>query len=159
MSSLSRLSLAQTGHRLTAQDKHEVLSLLRAYHQDPGSPSPLPQGTSVKRSLEPAPSASTLDDLSHALDDVLDGLLAEELEPEPSSPEPSTRDLVDVLNRTIFDLQSFLNTLEGSNTEDMEQLREVIQTFIDDLSVTVRYLLDCRLMSSLTIDWDDELML
>ncbi|WP_204150324.1 hypothetical protein [Leptolyngbya sp. CCY15150] len=113
----------------------------------------------VTDEVQPPSSPSSdisLENLSHAVDDALEELLA--IEPNGQEPRPgsSTKDLVNVLNRTIFDLQSFMNTLGDDNMDDIQQLRTIIQSFIDDLSATVRYLLDCRLMSSISVDWADE---
>lgn len=142
---------------LTSKDKHEVLSILKAYHSDFSSYDGW--ADMVIDEVQPPSSPSSdisLENLSHAVDDALEELLA--IEPNGQEPQPgsSTKDLVNVLNRTIFDLQSFMNTLGDDNMDDIQQLRTIIQSFIDDLSATVRYLLDCRLMSSISGDWADE---
>lgn len=142
---------------LTSKDKHEVLSILKAYH---GDSSNYDGWTDMMiEEVQPPSSPSSdvsLEKLSYAVDDALQELLAIEPNGQGQRSSSSTKDLVDVLNRTIFDLQSFMNTLGDDNIDDIQQLRTIIQSFIDDLSATVRYLLDCRLMSSISVDWVDE---
>ncbi|TVQ20705.1 MAG: hypothetical protein EA367_07695 [Leptolyngbya sp. DLM2.Bin15] len=133
-----------------------MLSILKAYHQT-SSQLDVEGGFVQQASQLASPSSDTsLETLSDAVDDVLEELLAREAPGQGRPSGSSTAELVNVLNRTIFDLQSFLNTLDDHETDDIQHLRGVIQSFIDDLSLTVRYLLDCRLMSSSLVDWVDE---
>lgn len=146
-----------TRSSLTLKDKHEVLSILKAYHSDSSNYDGW-MDMMIDEVQPPSSSSSdaSLELLSHAVDNALEELLAIEPDGQGQRSGSSTKDLVHVLNRTIFDLQSFINTLGDDNTDDIQQLRTIIQSFIDDLSATVRYLLDCRLMSSISVDWVDE---